>query len=51
MPHRTAVSIFVLSLACARPQPPASDGIAIAIAWRGHDGTNMSPTGDHIRLR
>lgn len=37
--------------------PYASDGIAIAwtghelVAWGGHDGTNMSPTGDRIRLR
>ena len=37
--------------------PYASEGIAIAwtgqdlVAWGGHDGTNMSPTGDRIRLR
>jgi hypothetical protein len=39
------------------PGPYASDGIALAwtgrdlVAWGGHDGTNMSPTGDRIRLR
>jgi len=37
--------------------PYASDGIAIAwtgqelVAWGGFDGTNMSPTGDRVRLR
>lgn len=37
--------------------PYASDGIALAwtghelVAWGGFDGTNMSPTGDRIRLR
>jgi hypothetical protein len=37
--------------------PYASEGIAIAwtghelVAWGGHDGTNMSPTGDRVRLR
>jgi hypothetical protein len=39
------------------PGPYASDGIALAwtgrelVAWGGHDGTNMSPTGDRMRLR
>jgi hypothetical protein len=37
--------------------PYASEGIAMAwtghdlVAWGGHDGTNMSPMGDRIRLR
>ncbi|MEM6992719.1 MAG: hypothetical protein AAF721_19550 [Myxococcota bacterium] len=39
------------------PGPYASAGIAMAwtgtdlVAWGGHDGTNMSPTGECVRLR